>query len=195
MNKAGLRQWLMLGLAMLACASLQAQTSTDVRGSSDYAGINRFPGSHIAEYRVENNAFYSLALGRMQRVNGRVAPREAERYQGDLRRITYEIPSGFGAAEVFGFFRDQLLNSSGEALFSCQARDCGSSNFWANDLFGSRILYGPEGGQYYLAARYRLQIDGETVSGYAALYVITRGNRRMYAHLDFLELPASESTD
>lgn len=195
MNKPVLRQLMMCWLAVFACTSLSAQTTGDAAGSSDYAGIERFPGARIVDYRVDNNTFYALALGRMQRVNGRVSPRESERYQGDLRRITYEIPSGFGAAEVFSHFSEQLLGGGGEALFNCQGRDCGSSNFWANDLFGSRILYGPEGGQYYMAARYQLSVDGESVKGYAALYVITRGNRRLYAHLDFLELPAAHMND
>lgn len=195
MNKSVMRHMLIMVLVWLAAPSLSAQTSGDVAGSSDYAGVHRFPGSRIVEYRAEDNTFYSLALGRMQRVTGRVAPREAERFQGDLQRITYEIPAGFGAAEVFEFFSEQLLAGDGEALFSCQGRDCGSSNFWANDLFGSRILYGPEAGQYYLASRYQQVLEGESVSGYAALYVITRGNRRLYAHLDFLELPAAQGND
>ena len=189
-----LRGLTVAGLLLLA-APLIAQTSNDVAGAADYAGINRFPGSRIVDYRAEDDTVYSLALGRMQRVTGRVAPSQSERFQGDLHRITYEIPDGFGAQEVFNHFRNQLLGPEQQELFACQGRDCGSSNFWANDLFGNRILYGPEGGQYYMASAYQRSVAGQTINGYAALYVITRANRRMYAHLEFLELPAERAAE
>lgn len=162
----------------------------DVAGSSDYASFQRFPGATIVDYRQEPSTVYNLPLGRMQRAAGTVAPSRAERFQGHLRRITYEIPDGFPATEVFGFYREQLLSEGQQALFTCQGRGCGSSNFWANDVFDNRILYGPETNQYYLASTYQGVSDESPVAGYAALYVVTRANRRMYAHIDFLELPA-----
>lgn len=180
-------RWLALTLALtLASTRLYA----DVAGSSDYASFQRFPGATIVDYRQEPSTVYNLPLGRMQRAAGTVAPSRAERFQGHLRRITYEIPDGFPAAEVFAFYREQLLSQGQQALFSCQGRGCGSSNFWANDVFNNRILYGPETNQYYLASTYQGVSDDAQVAGYAALYVVTRANRRMYAHIDFLELPA-----
>lgn len=155
----------------------------------DYAGFERFPGSELTDFRHQQNTVYDLALGRMQRVDGRVSPSRAERLQGALTRVTYEIPSGYSAGDAYQHFRDQLLSDGQSAVFECQGRGCGSSNFWANDKFGNRVLYGPESGQYYLASTYRSERNGVPVSGYAALYTITRGNRRVYAHLDFLELP------
>jgi len=197
MNKSVLRlaQALILGWLATTVTGLAAQGSADVAGSADYAGINRFPGSYIVDYRHDTNTVYSLALGRMQRVTGRVAPSHSERFQGDLYRITYEIPDGFNAQEVFDHFRSQLLDADQQELFVCQGRDCGSSNFWANDLFGNRILYGPENGQFYMASAYQHEHEGETISGYAALYVITRANRRLYAHLEFLELPEERAAE
>lgn len=170
------------------------QANADVPGSSDYA-YQRFPGSQIVDYRLENDTVYALALGRMQRAAGRVAPSQSERFQGDLRRITYEIPDGFNGQEVFAHFSNQLLTEGQQELFNCQGRGCGSSNFWANDVFGNRILYGPEPGQYYMAADYRGEIAGREVSGYVALYVVARTNRRLYAHLDFLELSEQEAAE
>lgn len=181
----------LLGAALVFCQT----ASADVAGSSDYAGFERFPGSRIVDYRVENNAVYSLALGRMQRAAGRVAPSQSERFSGNLRRITYEIPDGFSGQEVFNHFRTQLLSANQRELFNCQGRDCGSSNFWANDVFGNRILYGPENGQFYMASTYQGEQQQQDVSGYAALYVVTRANRRLYAHVEFLELSASVAAE
>lgn len=175
-------------LSLVVFLLLSPLARADVSGSSDYAGFVRFPGSEIVDYRVDRNAIYALALGRMQRAAGSVAPSSAERLQGHLYRITYQIPDGFDSQEVYGHFRNQLLQAGQRELFACQGRGCGSSNFWANDQFNNRILYGPETSQAYLAATYQSEAAGSPVVGYAALYVVTRANRRMYAHLDFLEL-------
>lgn len=185
----GLR-WLLLTLIpMLVLTLAPARVFADVAGAADYASFQRFPGATIVDYRQEPSTVYNLPLGRMQRAAGTVAPSRAERFQGHLRRITYQIPDGFPATEVFGFYREQLLSQGQQALFTCQGRGCGSSNFWANDVFDNRILYGPEANQYYLASTYQGVSDESQVAGYAALYVVTRANRRMYAHIDFLELP------
>lgn len=181
-----------LGWMLLAWAST---SHADVAGSSDYPGIDRFPGAVIVDYRQDPSTVYNLALGRMQRAAGRVAASQSERFQGHLRRITYEIPDGFSATEVYDHYRTQLLTPGQRELFACQGRGCGSSNFWANDVFNNRILYGPETNQYYLASTYRAERAGGEVTGYAALYVVTRANRRMYAHLDILELSAAQAAE
>lgn len=171
---------------LLVCmTSVLAQESSEPR---DYAGFNRFPGSSITEYRESDNTMYRLPLGRMQRVDGQVAPSRSQRMTGDLRRITYEIPEGFTAENAFEHFSEQLLDSDQAALYECEGRGCGSSNYWANDVFDNRVLYGPVEGQFYMAAAYHSTDSGRPVRGYAALYTITRGNRRVYAHLDFLEV-------
>lgn len=167
-------------------AQALAQSGGDVGGSSDHERLMRFPGSHITDYRQVGDTNYRLALGRMQRVNGRVTAGREERVQGFLTRITYQIPAGYPGADVFAHFSRQLLAAGGAELFRCQGRGCGSSNFWANDIFANRILYGPETDQFYLAATLS---DGDGgIAAYAAVYVITRGNRSVYAHLDILEL-------
>lgn len=181
----------LLILVLLLSAQSGLAQSADEQG--DYAGFVRFPGASITDYRQTDNTVYRLPLGRMQRVDGQVAPSRSERLNGDLYRITYEIPDGFTAEDAFEHFREQLLSTDEVAQYECQGRGCGSSNYWANDVFGNRVLYGPVEGQYYMASSYRSSQNGRSVQGYAALYTVTRGNRRVYAHLDFLELPDDAS--
>lgn len=170
----------------LVGSPVRAQVNADVAGSSDHERLTRFPGSHISAYQNVGDMNYRLALGRMQRVNGRVTAGREERVQGHLTRITYQIPAGFSGADVFSHFSRQLLAGGGSELFRCQGRGCGSSNFWANDIFANRILYGPETDQFYLATTLSNQEGG--IAAYAVVYVITRGNRDVYAHLDVVEL-------
>jgi len=169
-----------------------AQSATDVAGASDYAGVPRFPGAVIAQFSAQQDASYRLALGRLQRVNGRVSAGREERIQGMLTRITYQIPSGFSGAEVFAHYLQSMEPGNAE-LFRCQGRACGSSNFWANDILGNRVLYGPEQEQFY-AALAASNAAGEYTRNYV-LYAITRGNRSVYAHLDIVDVDIADSLE
>lgn len=191
---ADIRSLLSSLMGLLLCAGMTV-VSADTPGSSDFPGIDRFPGSEIVNFQRDDNTVYALALGRMQRAAGTVAPSNAERFSGNLWRITYRIPDGFDAQEVYNHFRSQLLVAGQRELFACQGRGCGSSNFWANDQFNNRVLYGPEANQSYLASTFQVTAQGQERVGYAALYVVTRANRRMYAHLDFLELAGAQADE
>jgi len=71
-------------------------------------------------------------------------------------------------------------------LFWCQARDCGESSLWANEVFGNAKLVGADGQQEYLLLRLAAPQDNSLV----ALYGITRGNRRAYLHVEQLDASA-----
>jgi hypothetical protein len=89
--------------------------------------------------------------------------------------VTYEMPSDVDRAEVVAHYERAL---AGEVLFTCRSRDCGRSNGWANRVFGEAVLYGPDQNQFYRA----VERDGVLI----AAYVIERGNRRVYAHVEAL---------
>ena len=177
-----IRILLIIGVGFFATS---AWAQSNPRGAEDHPFVDRFPGAEIVDYRTPGTTNYRLALDRMQRVNGRVSAGVEERVRGTLTRITYRIPDGYPAADVFAHYSNQLLQR-GTELFRCQGRGCGSSNFWANDVFENRILYGPEADQFYMASS--VANPNSSIRGYMALYVITRGNRSVYAHLDILEL-------
>jgi outer membrane protein OmpA-like peptidoglycan-associated protein len=178
------RPVLLAALSFWLLTEAAAQGSADVSGARDFPGFARFPGATIVQYDAAPADNYRLALGRLQRVNGRVTAGREERIQGALTRITYQIPQGFSGAEVFSHYLTAISGQTQE-LFRCQGRACGSSNFWANDILGNRILYGPEQEQFYVALS-SSNAAGES-DRYFVLYVITRGNRSVYAQLDVLE--------
>jgi hypothetical protein len=71
-------------------------------------------------------------------------------------------------------------------LFWCQARDCGESSLWANEVFGNAKLYGADDQQAYLLLRLAAPQDNSLV----ALYSITRGNRKAYLHVEQFDAAA-----
>lgn len=176
-------------LLVLACLGW---SGADAQQDSRYAGYEPFPDATVSDRRQQENARYRLALGRLRRVDGRVQPSRSQVLQGRLTRITYAIPEAYDAREVYTFFREQLLAGGQRSYFECEGAGCGNSVFWANNVFDNRVLYGRDENQFYMASSFESQRRLESVSGYAALYVIRRVNGELYAHLDFLEASGEE---
>jgi len=134
--------------------------------------------------RVQEQRF-DLAVGGMQKKNGVWQPEKSERVAVDGERITFEVGRGIDAGEVYAFYQTSLASNALRQLFSCEALDCGSSAQWANGYFGVRELYGLDHSQRLSV--WLLEGDPQQV---VTLYVVQRGNKRVYAHLDVLNLAA-----
>lgn len=167
-----------VSILLLMCSSIVI-AEDDISGASDDSLIERFRGSWIVNYQPPLLTDYSLPLGGVEKVNGVERLEREERISGYLKRISYRVPDGNTTRTVFNDFKEQLDKLNAEMLFTCHGRACGSSNYWANDIFGFSKLYGVEQSQYVLAAR----LPGVT----AVIYVTERGNRRVYAHIDVIE--------
>jgi len=151
---------------------------------SDHPLLARFPDSEIVEAQFREDVNHTLVLGSLQRKREEVVPEASERIRGNVTQLLYEVSQEFTGAYVYQFFVQQMQDKSYTPLFSCEGRACGSSNYWANDIFRNRILYGPERNQYYMAMRTNLGVENEPS---IALYIITRTNRRIYAYVEVIE--------
>ena len=163
----------------------QAAGAQQSGNPSDHALFSGFPDSEISEFETIDNTNYRVVLGSLQSTRGQVEPEASERVRGKLTRILYEASNSFSGQDVYDFFVEQMQLRGYRELFTCAGRACGSSDYWANDIFGNRILYGPVRNQFYLAM-------GSEPPGqfYVSAYVITRINRQLLAYLEIIELPA-----
>jgi len=164
---------------VLLSLSATLQAASDVRGSADHPLLERYPRSWIVNYNQGQAPDYRWALGALEKVNGVVAAEEEQRVPGLLTRISYRLPPGISAREAFLYLQNQLQTAKAELKFQCQGRACGSSNEWANQVFGYAKLYGVGRSQSYAA----WQLSNTLVS----LYSVQRGNKRVYLHFDLLE--------
>ena len=146
---------------------------------TDQPLVDPFPDSELVEAELVENANYRLVLGTLQRARGVVVPQNSQLLRGDITKLRYQVSPEFTGQDVFDYFREQFSDRGYTVLFSCSGRECGSSNYWANDIFRNRVLYGPERNQYFMALH-----SGES---HLVLYIITRGNRRLYAYLEIVE--------
>lgn len=162
----------------------QSAVVDDVVGSRDLRGFERYPESGIIRYSEQAEGRYIYALGKVKRVSGSWRPEEEGQASGVWTSLTYRAPDRKSSQAVYAHFRQQLQALGAEPLYACSGRACGPSNQWANLVFSEKLLYGPDGNQRYFAGRL-----GDTV---LTLYVIKRGNRRVYARLDQVVLAEAE---
>ncbi|MCZ6620099.1 MAG: DUF4892 domain-containing protein [Gammaproteobacteria bacterium] len=149
----------------------------DVSGSRDPLGLSRYPFAWIEKYSLDEQELpREFIVSPVEKIRRDLRIERKVRVTATFERTTYRIPDGASRADVVDHYV-RLLGS--EELFSCEGRDCGRSNQWANDVFKVAFLYGPDENQHYLAANH----DGHLVS----VYIIERGNKRIYAHLEVMK--------
>lgn len=138
-----------------------------------------YPGSQkLNQTSEEDISTHELILGSLKKINNQLAPERSERVQGRLSSVTYNIPAGRSSKEVYQYYLEQVVQR-GQVLFTCVARDCGSSSFWANTVFGQSKLYGPEQYQHLIVAGF----THENRSTFVSIYTLQRGNRSVLAYV------------
>ncbi len=156
--------------------------SSDIPGSSNLPGIDRYPNATIVRYGEGEKVNYPLVASTIKKVNGVVRADEEQRHDGAWRRVIYLMPDGHGSDAGFRYFSDRLNKLGVKTLYQCDGRHCGPSNIWANKVFEEANLYGLDKDQFYLlGAR---TVDNQTE--YYVLYTVRRGNKRVYAMVDQL---------
>lgn len=173
-----------MAIAIFACMPAAGQIELMPSAVEDHPVLDRFPDAEIVEAQFRENINHTLVLGSLQRSREQVIPEASERIRGNVTQLLYEIPQDYSGADVYEFYRQQMEEKSYTELFNCVGRACGSSNYWANDIFRNRILYGPERNQYYMAMRTNFGIENEPAM---SIYIITRTNRRIYAYVEIIE--------
>ncbi|RYZ95053.1 MAG: DUF4892 domain-containing protein, partial [Moraxellaceae bacterium] len=128
---------------------------------------------------------YLLALGSYKKVDGNWLVDRSQRLSGALVRSTLELPADHNAENGFTFYRDQLNKYNFRELFFCKARDCGTSNSWANNHFKIIQLYGLD--QYQSYGAYEIT-SKEEKPFYVVIYSVIRGNKRAYVQLEILHV-------
>lgn len=177
----------MRSFSLLAlCSFSPLLFAADVPGSQDLPIVPRMVDAQVVDYRppVEIERIYPL--GSIRKISGQLRFDGQVSARGNTTSVTYELPPEHSSIEAFTAAREALQKQDAQLLFWCQARDCGESSLWANEVFGNAKLYGADNGQAYLLLRLAAPKDNTLV----ALYSITRGNRKAYLHVEQFEAAA-----
>lgn len=177
----------MRSFSLLAlCSFSPLLFAADVPESQDLPIVPRMVDAQVVDYRppVEIERIYPL--GSIRKISGQLRFDGQVSARGNATSVTYELPPEHSSIEAFTAAREALQKQDAQLLFWCQARDCGESSLWANEVFGNAKLYGADNGQAYLLLRLAAPKDNTLV----ALYSITRGNRKAYLHVEQFEAAA-----
>lgn len=169
-----------LALTLLLTGLSTVTHAADVPGSQDLPNLPRLEDAEIADYRPSVELERIYPLGSIRKISGQLRFDGQVSGRGNVTGITYQLPVEHAADEAFTAAREALQQQGAQLLFWCQARDCGESSLWANEVFGNAKLYGADNGQSYLLLRLAAPADNTLV----ALYGITRGNRRAFLHVE-----------
>jgi len=150
--------------------------------------LEAYPGAEVVHSSVDKEIkSRRIILGALKKINNVLEPKFYQYVSGTESSTTYYIPVERRVSKVVEFYRDQV-DKSANVLFSCEGRDCGSSNYWANTVFKTPLLYGPEQYQRYMIAR-----DPAT-NTYIAIYVGQRGTKKIYVHVLITNAVEKQST-
>ena len=155
-------------------------------GSSDLPDVPRLADAQIVDYSVRPDVERIYPMGSIRKISGRLRFEGQVTARGQSTAVTYELPAEHSATEAFTAAREALQKQGAELLFWCQARDCGESSLWANEVFGNSKLVGSDEQQSYLLLRRAAPDQNQLV----ALYGINRGNRKAYLQVEQMQASA-----
>jgi len=100
--------------ALLLPATLAA---ADLANSKDHPLLSRYQGAEIIGYNEKPFEEYTLPLGRIVEVSAPTTYTKSEKVEGKLTRITYLIPKGRTALEVYRNYTAALARLNAQTLF------------------------------------------------------------------------------
>jgi hypothetical protein len=153
--------------------------------ANDLLSLQPYPNARELMHSAVSSNDYLLALGSYKKVDGNWVVDRFQHLSGNLERLTFELPANTSAEQGFNFYKEQLEKYNVRELFYCKARDCGTSNSWANNHFKIVQLYGLDQHQFYAA--YEIT-NVDKMPYYLEIYAVVRGNKRAYVHLDMLHV-------
>lgn len=170
--------FLLLGLSVLSVGQVNANV---------LATTSVFPRAELIEETQLNNTEYRLVISGLKRKRAATSGEVERLITGDVNRQFWQISTNHSVEQVMDFFLTQWQDE--KILYRCKGLDCGSSNFWANEIFANAKLYGRDKNQAYIAA----MIPGSPNKVYV-LYAVQRSKQKLYFNLDTI-ITSDELTD
>ena len=145
--------------------------------AADLAQLPVLIDARIVDQRSAADIERTWPLGSVRKISGQLRIDGQIVTRGESHSTLYELPPEHSAMQAFDAVREAWQADGAQILFWCQARDCGESSLWANEIFANARLFGSDDQQAFMLLR---QDDTQLL----AIYSITGGNRRAYVQID-----------
>lgn len=126
---------LLLVAARSVCADATVPAA-DLSGAADPAGLGRYAGSLIVEYKAKAFDEIVLPVSALEPVgddktdqnnNALYAGKQQLTLEGKLTRVVYVLPEGRSPLEVLRNYQQLVAEKGGRSLYECKADTCGGS--------------------------------------------------------------------
>ncbi|MFT4764274.1 MAG: hypothetical protein ACI9OH_001368 [Oleispira sp.] len=154
-----------------------ALSAVQAHGADRSKIMEAFPRAELVEETQLNNAEYRLVLSGLKRKRATTSGEVERLISGDINRQFWQISTNHEVEQILEHFLKQWQGA--QVMYRCSGLDCGSSNFWANDIFSNAKLYGRDANQSYVVA----MIPGNPNRIYV-LYAVQRSKQKLYFNLD-----------
>lgn len=166
-----------LCLAALVCTLLIAALPVAAQIDKEI-----FAGQRVLFNRQEPVSSKRLTLGSYKKINAQWVVEKEQRFDASLQSFTFELSDTYTLDSAWREVQSYFADKKSLLLFECEGLNCGSSSAWANERFHVQQLYGQDASQRYQVRK----IEQGAENYYASLYLVQRGNRRIYFHVELL---------
>jgi hypothetical protein len=161
--------------------------AADLPGSQDLPSVARQVDAQIVDYRPTEEKERIYPMGAIRKISGKLRYDGQATARGQVTAITYELPAEHSSSTAFKATREALQEQGAQLLFWCQARDCGESSLWANEVLGNAKLVGADG-QQELPVAAPGRPSGQLSGG--AVRHQPRQSQRAYLHVEQMDASA-----
>lgn len=171
-----IKSWWLMAIAGL----LWANTAAAVDPAT---GISDLGAARMLE-QTQDNRQYRLLLSAPRKTVDRVTTSDERVLAASVWRRVWEVPARLELKNLSADVRAALAAEGGASeLFSCADLSCGSSHYWANEVFGNGRLVGRDSSQMYAVLELE---NGSDSNGrqLVILYASHRGSRQTVLAMD-----------
>jgi hypothetical protein len=176
-------------MMLVVLCVLPVEAADDDRFSQLVAPV----GARVLTDRTSSIDHFRLVLSAQKRAAAVTFADRELRISGSLRRLAWESSEKLDLDGLLEPLQNELAQGmSARVLYQCQDLDCGSSHFWANEIFENGRLVGRDNQQRYMVV-YLPPTAAATPSTLRApatlllVYATQRGPRQTVVGLDMIE--------
>ena len=145
------------------------------------------PGLTLEKTTTQDAALHPMPLSAIKRVSNNLVIESKTDVGGVRTNYLYRVSESTSLEKTVRFYQE-LLRDQGRLEFKCEQRNCGSSNHWANDIFGNRNLAGRDSNQSYFVGR----LDDGVHQGWLSIYAVQNVRSISYIYLSFIPAPPED---
>jgi len=129
-------------------------------------------------HNVLDTPLHTILSSSPKRISNAIVIDSQSEVAGVRENRLISIPRRYETKEIFEFYLGELMNQS-ENVYQCRKRSCGSSNYWANEFFEERRLYGRDSEQFFISGK----LKSSSLDVWYMIYIVRNGLKQNLVYI------------